>query len=104
MCAGDIAESPESPDFVLKISPNPAGEGCNIQYTLAEDAIISLKLFTPDSRQVNLINEELQLKGDHSFKLNFDQVFSGKNYTGLILVKLQAGNNSATQKVLVVSR
>jgi hypothetical protein len=99
-CAGSINETAESQALDLMISPNPVLNECDINYTLLEDTSVSLQLCTLDGRQIFLVDQKFLQKGTYTFHLDFDKVFQGGNYTGLFMIKLQAGNSIVAQKVI----
>jgi hypothetical protein len=103
MCSGSISETEDSPVIDLTISPNPVKEECDINYTLTEDATVSLQLYTLDGRRILLSDQEFLQKGDYTHHLNFDRIFPGQNYSGLFMIRLQAGESSFTQKVIRIN-
>jgi hypothetical protein len=97
---GGTPETEQPLDARLNISPNPFRNECDINYTLTEDASVSLQLCTPDGRQITLTDQKFLQKGTYTYHLNFYQVFPGQNYSGLFMVRLQSGNNSVAQKAI----
>jgi hypothetical protein len=84
----------------MNISPNPVRNECDINYTFTEDASVSLQLCILGGRQIGLVDRVSLQKGTYTYHLIFDQIFPGQNYSGLFMIRLQAGNNSITQKVV----
>ena len=100
LCAGSVEEQQISPVIDLKIFPNPVSNACDISYVLKEKYPVSILLFSPDGKQVILMNEMVQDKGEQICHLYFDQLFPVNTYSGLYMVKVQVGNGIATQKII----
>jgi hypothetical protein len=99
-CGGGINEQPVASINGLNIFPNPVKNTCDISYMLEERSAVSIAICSPDGKQVSLQDNIIQEKGGHSYHLDFSQLFPGNIYTGLYLVKVQAGNSSVSQKVI----
>lgn len=99
-CYGSIDDESAIKESTMNISPNPVRNEFDINYTLTEDAPVSLQLCTLEGRQILLSAQKFLQKGDYTYHLNFDQIFPGQNYSGLFMVRLQAGESSVTQKVI----
>ena len=99
-CWGSVSGPDQPVKNALDISPNPVREACDISYTLAESASVTLQLYTMDGRQIVLVNRQFHEKGDYNYHLDFNKIFPEMNYSGLVMVKMQAGNNTATQKII----
>ncbi len=99
-CYGGIADQSAIKETTMNISPNPARNECDINYTINEDASVSIQLCTLDGRQLALVDMNYLQKGTYTYHLNFDQIFPGSNYSGMFMVRLQAGGSSVSQKVI----
>jgi hypothetical protein len=84
----------------LKVSPNPARNECDIDYTIDIDCPVSLQLCMLDGHLISLFDQKLVQKGAYSYHLDFDKVFPERDYSGIFLIRLQAGQNSVVQKVI----
>jgi hypothetical protein len=99
-CGGSINETDNPSGPELTVSPNPARNECDINYTIDKEGPVSLRLCTLDGRQVILFDRSQVQKGTYSYHLDFDKVFPGRHYSGIFLIRLQAGQNSIAQKVI----
>jgi len=102
-CFGGISDQDQSHKINLEISPNPVRNECDINYTINEDGPVSLELCTLDGKQIQLFDWEFLKKGTYTYHLDFDHILLVKNYSGLFLIRLQAGKNSVVQKMIKIN-
>ena len=83
--------------------PNPFNPSTNIQYTIGEREFISLKIYDLLGREVvTLVNEE-KAAGIYKVEFNAQQTVNNKQLpSGVYFYRLQAGDYSAIQKMLLL--
>jgi len=97
-----LAELPAMTEF-LPAYPNPFNPSTKIQYTLAEDANVTLSVVDMLGRTINTI-----ISGAHQSAGNYSIHWNGKDSSGQLaasgtyLLVLNAGNVHKTQKVMMV--
>ena len=85
-------------DFYLSLIPNPAHDIVNINFSIADDAAVSLSLFTVDGRLVKTISNKVQTAAGY-YKLPLE-VASLEN--GIYYVRMDCNGKSQTSKLVVV--
>jgi len=100
-CCGGTEET-ASTGIEFQVYPNPVRDDCRISYFLPEDTYVSIQLTTLDGRKVRLVENELQLRGEHSYELNLGKVFTSTSASGMFMVSLQTSEVNVTTKVLKV--
>jgi hypothetical protein len=101
-CGGGIDEQQSTAISGLNIFPNPVKNTCDISYTLSERSYVSIQLCTPDGKQVTLMEKTMQEKGEQVYKLDFERMLPGNLFAGVYLIKVQAGNNIVSGKIIRV--
>lgn len=101
-CWGGVAENTEVPAVSLDISPNPCRGRCDLHYHLAESGNVTLTMTTMDGRQLTLFNQKFHEKGDHVYRLELDRVTGRPGFTGLVIVRVSTGNDTASGKIIVL--
>jgi hypothetical protein len=92
-----------SPDIPLRFSldqnfPNPFNPSTTINFTLAEDGFVSLRIFDVLGREVMvLVHDELKAGVLHSATFQ-----AGNLGSGMYLCRLESGKNIQTRKILLV--
>ncbi len=77
--------------------PNPFNPTTTIKFSVPKDGMVTLKVYNLLGQEVaTLISEEMQAG---SYKVNFD---ASKLGSGVYFYKLQAGNNNATKKMILL--
>lgn len=91
----EVGNTPVS--FELKAAyPNPFNPITNINYSLAEGGLVSIKVFNVLGREVfNLVNE-FKPSGTYSTRFEPGRLLNA----GVYFIKLQSGNKTAMQKVI----
>lgn len=102
-CSGATPENNAETHLHLEIAPNPCREYCQIHYHLAREGNVSLELITGDGWQVDLLYDQFQSKGDHSFNLDFKRIFSETGHNGLFLIRLAVNGQSIVRKGLAIN-
>jgi hypothetical protein len=101
-CCGGTEEA-VSPGIEFQVYPNPVQDEFTISYRLPEDTFVSIQVTTPDGRTVSVVSNEFQVKGEHSYRLDPDQVLSGSSISGLFMVSLETPGGVVTRKVIVAN-
>ncbi|MBO6795257.1 MAG: T9SS type A sorting domain-containing protein [Balneolaceae bacterium] len=93
------AEESASPyDFDLSQNyPNPFNPSTNINFTLPEASIVSLKVYNVLGQEVAALVDQRMGSGAHSITFDASNLSSG-----VYIYRLQAGNNVQTKKMLLV--
>jgi hypothetical protein len=100
-CGGGIHEQQNTVISGLSIYPNPVHNTCEINYTLSERSPVLIQLISPDGKQVTLLENTVQDKGEHSFQLDLKKIFPGNPVTSLCLLKVTAGHQVVSGKIIV---
>jgi hypothetical protein len=88
----------------VRVMPNPARESTEINYRVADSSPIRLAVFDAAGREVRVLTDRSQTPGDHTL------VWDGKGPdgqaapSGVYFVRLRTGGESATARVVKVSR
>ena len=82
---------------LLPVYPNPFNSTTTIKYSLPFLIYVSLCVYDPLGRQIGTLFEGYRQPGIHSTNLNAADLPSG-----LYFVKLNAGGQAFTQKVMLV--
>ena len=77
--------------------PNPFNPSTTITYQLPTNAFVNLRVYDVLGREVETLVNERQNAGDHSVTFN-----AGNLPSGVYFYRLQAGNYSATKKLLLL--
>ena len=102
--AQDIPESasPMQRTVLLPNFPNPFNPSTTIQYTLAEETMVSLTVFNINGREVRMLTDETMQPGPH------EAVWDGKDNhgrdvgSGLYFYLLHAGDFQDTRKMVLL--
>jgi len=82
---------------IALIYPNPIGESATLEYTLAQDEIISIELYDVSGKLFDsFITQESRLKGTHKEIINFNRPIP----SGYYLLKLSSYSGSLTIKII----
>jgi len=94
--AGDVPPVPQT--FMLEQNyPNPFNPSTTIDFTLAEDSRVTLKVFDLIGREVaTLVNNDLKAGMKHSVKFDASRLS-----TGMYFYRLDTGKNSMVKKLLL---
>ncbi|HEV8284523.1 MAG TPA: T9SS type A sorting domain-containing protein [Chitinophagaceae bacterium] len=84
----------------LSIFPNPTSSSTTISFSLAQREKVSIKLFDVSGKLVKTIIENVMSGGNHQIRwmINLKEDFIN---SGIYFVKLTAGNNSETSKLII---
>jgi hypothetical protein len=102
-CGGGINEQEMTVISGLNIFPNPVKNACDINYSLSERSTVSIQLCSTNGKQVTLMDQTIQEKGDQVFRFDFERILPGNIFAGVYLIKVQAGNNLVSGKIIRVN-
>ena len=77
--------------------PNPFNPVTNIKFSIPEDQIVSLKVYNLSGQIIQTLVEGKQIAGTHSVQWN-----ASSSASGVYFYRLQAGDRSVTQKMILV--
>lgn len=83
--------------LTTNIFPNPVNNQSSILYYLPEKSVLSLKIYDFTSREISILINETQDKGNHKIPLNTQNLKDG-----IYFYKLTAGGKSITKKIIVL--
>jgi len=92
----DIQASPIDHDL-LRAYPNPFNASINLNYSVAEDGLVSLEVFNLQGRLVNTLAKGRVEAGSHSLTWQAEALPAG-----LYIVKMTTPNGQTTQKLLLL--
>lgn len=93
-----VAPAPNPSEFKLgKASPNPLRGQAKLEYTLPEDAEVSIAVYDVLGRQVERLVDGTRKTGVHQAQVNATNLSSGKYF-----VRMRAGSFRKTQQLTVV--
>ena len=93
----DVGEIPIEPTLCPP-SPNPFNSSTDIRFSLPSASLVNLKLFDLAGREVSTLIEGNLSPGLHLFHL-----FASDLPAGLYFLRLDAGENAQTRKIVVVN-
>jgi len=70
-------ENYKTNDLKLQVSPNPAHENCTISYFINDKAQVKLEVFNSNGKLVELLENEIQTKGNHLHQLSLANYATG---------------------------
>lgn len=95
----EVVADPES--LSLSVSPNPAGTGSKIFYTLPEAGPVKISVISSQGMQIASQSFPLKPKGNHQLEL-FNLINkAGTLTTGIYFVHLQFRNRSSIQSIII---
>ena len=100
-----VAEKPGEPysGFILgQITPNPMNTHTTIKYQLATTQRVSLKVYDIAGQLVRTLATGHEQAGSHEVIWDSRDTRGSKVASGVYFVKLEAGENTATQKLLLI--
>ena len=80
----------------LKVIPNPFTDKTSFNYTLNESTYVRLSIYDMIGREINILNENKQDKGDHTIVME-----AGNLRGGVYFYKMNIGNNTITGKIVL---
>ena len=84
-------------DFHLSLIPNPANDFVSINFSIADDANVNLKLFTIEGRLVQMIkNDELTQAGYYKTPFDISMLDNGIYY-----VRMECNGKSSVARLIV---
>jgi hypothetical protein len=81
----------------LKVYPMPAERYINIEFALDVNADVSIEVYDLTGKRVANVLNRPYTAGSHSFEWNFEETLGN----GIYLLRMKAGNNYSTAKVIV---
>jgi hypothetical protein len=100
-----VDEKPGEPysGFVLgQITPNPMNTHTTIKYQLATAQEVSLKIYDIAGQLVSTLVNRQEPAGSHEVTWNSEDTRGKHVASGVYFVKLEAGENTATKKILLI--
>jgi len=82
----------------LSLSPNPTNDNFKIRYNLNTETRMNVELFDITFKKSNILIDEIQSTGQHSFLFNVHDL--GLN-TGVYILKTQVGNSVLSSKLII---
>lgn len=86
-------------EFEINVFPNPFTEDANISFTLKEEAIISIELYSVLGQKESLVNSIKHGKGDYLYNINSPK---NKLRPGIYFVRMFINNKTITKKIVRV--
>jgi Secretion system C-terminal sorting domain len=83
-------------DFGMTVSPNPAKGQASVRYQLPASDEVSLTLLNSAGQTVRVIRDGFQASGDNAAQIDLQGLASG-----LYLIRLQAGDQAQTSRLVV---
>ena len=94
--------APVAPRFALNsVRPNPMSNSTSICYTLAEPTPVRLSVYNLLGREVSAVVGAIQPAGQYSASWRGVDARGNRVPAGVYFVRLQAGSNAATRKLVV---
>jgi hypothetical protein len=83
-------------DQWLRIYPNPAGEIVDLRFTIYDFQRVSIRIIDPFGKEIKSIADGVKSPGEHTVRIDVSAL-----PPGVYLVKVQAGNECAAEKLVV---
>jgi hypothetical protein len=80
----------------MSLLPNPATDKVNVNFTLQEDASVSLGVFDSRGAEVLHITDNFYTEGEHQLSISLESL-----PPGLYFCKLQSNESSIVNKLIV---
>jgi hypothetical protein len=95
----DLGENPHNPNSfnLYKNYPNPFNPSTTIRYSIPAAANVSIKIYNALGKEVTELVDEY--KGSGTYEVNFN---ASDLSSGIYYYTLTAGNNSATNKMILI--
>ncbi len=77
--------------------PNPVNQVTNIEYKLAKQSKVTLKIYDMNGREISTLVDETKPAGTHKITFN-----TGNLPAGIYFYRLTAGENSSVKKMIIV--
>ncbi|MHC1708747.1 MAG: M20/M25/M40 family metallo-hydrolase [Bacteroidales bacterium] len=90
-------DEPEANTSVLSIIPNPATNKAELLFSLPKPSIVIFSVYNALGDKVRTLDKQLYTSGSHSRKLDLSGL-----PTGLYFIKMQAGDNIVSRKLVII--
>lgn len=87
---------------VLRISPNPSSEFCNVEFELIEPNFIELSIMDINGKNIKTFFSGYLNSGKHKFKLDFDDNINAVFSSGFYIIKLKTNREIIFGKVCII--
>lgn len=96
-------ESVQPKNFLLKQNyPNPFNPSTVIQYQLAENSFVTLKIYDVLGKEVTSLVNEFQNAGQYAVKFSTEQLEQNTISSGKYFYRLEAGNFNSVKKMILI--
>lgn len=82
--------------------PNPFNPSTTIRYDLPEDAVVTLRVYDINGREVATVVNERQTAGSHEVRFDAQNVHGGRMASGVYLYQITAGSYRETRKMVLL--
>lgn len=82
--------------------PNPFNPATRINYTLPQDAFVTLKIYDMLGREIKTLISENKNAGNHSVDWNGEDNFGNKVASGTYIYRIVAGNYTSAMKMILL--
>lgn len=86
----------------LSAYPNPFNPSTTISYTIPKPSEVSLSVYNLKGQLLKSLTNEVKAAGTHQIVWNGEDKFNRKALSGVYFIRLQAGKDSLTHKVLLM--
>ena len=96
-----ISKSYQENKTNLKSYPNPAKNSTTLEYTLKDSEPVTIKIYNQNGQLINtLLNDEMQIAGQHQIKWNGKDGSGGSVNSGIYLIILDTPSKSLQKKLI----
>ena len=100
---GTAVETPivASP-MILKSAPNPFNPATVFEFSIPQDALVSLAIYSLDGRQIRSLVQSSMNAGLHQVHWNGQDDGGQRVASGVYFARVEAGGNSEVRKVVML--
>ncbi len=85
--------------LILEISPNPCADVTRLRYLIHDIRNLKCDLYSISGIKIKRLIDEMQMPGEHEIEIDMNDLSAGMYY-----IRVQAGEQVATHKLVVVKQ
>jgi len=97
-----VVETPELLAFAVANHPNPFNPDTSIVFTIPTESKVNIVIYNIRGQRVKTLLNEFKTPGNHSVVWNGTDDFGRSMGSGIYLYRIEAGENVATRRMLLL--